>query len=89
MKRADQAIDWRDSSSSGLRKIRCADSFPGVFNTVLGMLCYLHGDHEERVSEGHMEKSLPHAMEQSVEQRVMVLCGSHIGSKSKLMESHP
>jgi putative two-component system protein, hydrogenase maturation factor HypX/HoxX len=47
MKQADRAIDWRDSSASILRKIRCADSFPGVFDTVLGLPCYLYGIHEE------------------------------------------
>src|SRR5712691_2058421 len=52
MKQADRAIDWRDSSASVLRKIRCADSFPGVFDTVLGMPCYLYGAHAEEVLRG-------------------------------------
>src|SRR5215469_5282587 len=52
MKQADRAIDWRESSESILRKIRCADSFPGVFDTVLGMRCYLYGAHEEEVLRG-------------------------------------
>ena len=43
MKQADRAIDWRESSASILRKIRCADSSPGVLDTVLGMPCYLYG----------------------------------------------
>jgi putative two-component system protein, hydrogenase maturation factor HypX/HoxX len=52
MKQADRAIDWRDCSASILRKIRCADSFPGVLDTVLGMPCYLYGAHEEDVLRG-------------------------------------
>jgi putative two-component system hydrogenase maturation factor HypX/HoxX len=52
MKQADRAIDWQDSSASILRKIRSADSFPGVLDTVLGMQCYLYGAHEEEVFRG-------------------------------------
>jgi putative two-component system protein, hydrogenase maturation factor HypX/HoxX len=52
MKQADRAIDWRDASSSILRKIRCADSFPGVFDAVLGMQCYLYGAHAEDMLRG-------------------------------------
>jgi putative two-component system protein, hydrogenase maturation factor HypX/HoxX len=52
MKQADRAIDWRESTASVLRKIRCADSFPGVFDTVLGMPCYLYGAHAEGVLKG-------------------------------------
>src|SRR5216684_2853177 len=52
MKQADRAIDWAEPSASILRKIRCADSFPGVFDTVLGMQCYLYGAHEEDVLRG-------------------------------------
>jgi putative two-component system hydrogenase maturation factor HypX/HoxX len=52
MKQADRAIDWRDASASILRKIRCADSFPGVLDTVLGLPCYLYGAHEEGVLKG-------------------------------------
>src|SRR5215470_13178976 len=52
MKQADRAIDWRESSASVLRKIRCADSFPGVLDTVLGMQCYLFGGHEEELLRG-------------------------------------
>src|SRR5215471_4280459 len=52
MKQADRAIDWLDSSASLLRKIRCADSFPGVLDTVLGIQCYLYGAHAEEVLRG-------------------------------------
>ena len=52
MKQADRAIDWRDTSASILRKIHCADSFPGVYDTVVGMPCYLYGAHGEDVLRG-------------------------------------
>ena len=52
MKQADRAIDWRESTASILRKIRCADSSPGVFDTVLGLPCYLYGAHTEEVLSG-------------------------------------
>src|SRR5258708_22772754 len=52
MTQADRAIDWRDSTASVTRKIRCADSFPGVFDTVLGIQCYLYGAHEEDMLGG-------------------------------------
>ena len=52
MKQADRAIDWAEPSASLLRKIRCADSFPGILDTVLGVQCYLYGAHEEDVLRG-------------------------------------
>ena len=52
MKQADRAIDWAEPSASILRKIRCADSYPGILDTVLGMPCYLYGAHEEDVLRG-------------------------------------
>ncbi len=52
MKQADRAIDWSEPSAAVLRKICCADSFPGVFDTVLGMPCYLYGAHAEEVLRG-------------------------------------
>ncbi|HXZ04140.1 MAG TPA: enoyl-CoA hydratase-related protein, partial [Ktedonobacteraceae bacterium] len=52
MKQAERAIDWHDSTDSILRKIRCADSFPGVLDMVLGVPCYLFGPHEDDVLRG-------------------------------------
>src|SRR2546425_979812 len=52
IKQADRAIDWTEPSASILRKIRCADSFPGILDTVLGRQCYLYGAHEEDVLRG-------------------------------------
>lgn len=52
MKQADRAIDWSEPTASILRKIRCADSFPGVLDTMLGMQCYLYGAHEEDALRG-------------------------------------
>ena len=58
MKQADRAIDWHELTATILRKIRCADSFPGVFDTVLGMSCYLYGAHEDDVLRGTPGKIL-------------------------------
>jgi putative two-component system protein, hydrogenase maturation factor HypX/HoxX len=52
MKQVDRAIDWSEPTASVLRKIRCADSFPGILDTVLGMPCYLYGAHAEEVLRG-------------------------------------
>ena len=52
MKQVDRAIDWRESTASVLRKMRCADSFPGVLDTLLGLPCYLYGAHAEDVLRG-------------------------------------
>jgi putative two-component system protein, hydrogenase maturation factor HypX/HoxX len=52
MKQADRAIDWRESSTTVLRKIRCADSVPGVLDMVLGLPCYLYGAHEDDALRG-------------------------------------
>jgi putative two-component system protein, hydrogenase maturation factor HypX/HoxX len=52
MKQAGRAIDWHESTATILRKIRCADSFPGVLDRVLGMPCYLYGAHEDDVLRG-------------------------------------
>ncbi len=52
MKQTERAIDWSESTASVLRKIRCADSSPGVLDTVLGMQCYLYGAHAEDVLRG-------------------------------------
>jgi putative two-component system protein, hydrogenase maturation factor HypX/HoxX len=52
MKQADRVIDWRDSSAIILRKICCADSFPGVLDTVLSLPCYLYGAHAEDMFRG-------------------------------------
>ena len=52
MRQVDRAIDWHESTACILRKIRCADSFPGVLDTVLGLQCYLYGAHEDDVLRG-------------------------------------
>jgi putative two-component system hydrogenase maturation factor HypX/HoxX len=52
MKQADRAVDWTEPSASILKKIRCADSFPGILDTLLGMQCYLYGAHTEDALKG-------------------------------------
>lgn len=48
MKQATRAIDWsRDSTATIVRKVRAADSAPGVLSALLGVDCFLFGVHEE------------------------------------------
>jgi putative two-component system hydrogenase maturation factor HypX/HoxX len=53
MRQADRAIDWkRDSTESIARKIRAADSQPGILDTLFGKPYYLYGAHEEDIIKG-------------------------------------
>lgn len=46
-------IDWaEDATGTVLRKLRAADSQPGVLDTLLGGEWYLHGGHRESVLRG-------------------------------------
>ena len=48
MKQADRAIDWtRDDAAAIVRKVRAADSAPGVLGSLLGTSCFLYGAHHE------------------------------------------
>ncbi|MFZ5559006.1 MAG: hydrogenase maturation protein [Pseudomonadota bacterium] len=48
MRQPDRAIDWsRDATAAVLRKIRAADSFPGVPDTLFGEAFRLYGAHAE------------------------------------------
>jgi putative two-component system hydrogenase maturation factor HypX/HoxX len=53
MRQADRAIDWmQDKTAMIVRKIRAADSAPGVRGTLLGKSCFLYGAHEEDRLQG-------------------------------------
>jgi putative two-component system protein, hydrogenase maturation factor HypX/HoxX len=53
MRQADRAIDWmQDRTAIIVRKIRAADSAPGVLGTLLGKTCFLYGAHEEERLNG-------------------------------------
>jgi putative two-component system protein, hydrogenase maturation factor HypX/HoxX len=54
MRQTDRAIDWlRDKTATIMRKIRAADSAPGVLATLLlGQTCFLYGAHEEDRLQG-------------------------------------
>lgn len=48
MKQSDRTVDWeRDAAATIVRKVRAADSAPGVLSTLAGMDCFLYGAHEE------------------------------------------
>lgn len=53
MRQADRAIDWMgDKTATIVRKIRAADSAPGVLGTLFGKICFLFGVHEEERIKG-------------------------------------
>jgi putative two-component system protein, hydrogenase maturation factor HypX/HoxX len=53
IRQADRAIDWmQDKTAMIVRKIRAADSAPGVLGTLLGKSCFLYGAHEEERLQG-------------------------------------
>jgi putative two-component system protein, hydrogenase maturation factor HypX/HoxX len=59
MRQSDRAIDWvRDDTATIIRKIRAADSAPGVLSTLLGTNCFLYGAHEEDRIKGPPGKAL-------------------------------
>ncbi|MGH6846729.1 MAG: hydrogenase maturation protein [Methylocella sp.] len=59
MRQADRAIDWmHDSTALIARKIRAADSAPGVLGTLFGKTCFLYGAHEEERLQGPPGKVL-------------------------------
>ncbi|MBA9026329.1 hydrogenase maturation protein [Peribacillus huizhouensis] len=47
MKQMDRKIDWHETTEVIARKIRAADSNPGVLDTICGEEYYLFGVHEE------------------------------------------
>ena len=53
MRQADRAIDWMgDKTATIVRKIRAADSAPGVLGTLFGKICFFFGVHEEERIKG-------------------------------------
>ena len=47
IKQIDRRIDWSESTETIARKIRCADSQPGILDEIAGTEYYLYGAHEE------------------------------------------
>jgi len=59
MRQADRVIDWlHDTTAMIIRKVRAADSVPGVLSTLLGRTCYLYGVHEEEGVRGEPGRAL-------------------------------
>lgn len=53
MRQSDRAIDWgEDTTAEIVRKIRAADSAPGVLDTIYGRHYYLYGAHAEDRIQG-------------------------------------
>jgi putative two-component system hydrogenase maturation factor HypX/HoxX len=60
MKQADRAIDWSASTEHVLRRMRCADSTPGVLDTIFGQSYHLFGGHADSVLRGRPGDVLGH-----------------------------
>ncbi len=55
----DRAIEWeRDSTDEIMKKIYMSDSYPGVFDEILGVECYLFGVHKEDKLRGKPKEIL-------------------------------
>ncbi|WP_223145970.1 formyltransferase family protein [Iodobacter fluviatilis] len=52
MKQSDRKIDWNESTEFISRKIRAADSFPGVIDTIYDEEYFLYGVYEEDFLKG-------------------------------------
>jgi putative two-component system hydrogenase maturation factor HypX/HoxX len=53
IRQAHRAIDWmQDTTAMIVRKIRAADSAPGVLGTLLGKNCFFYGAHGEERLQG-------------------------------------
>jgi len=66
MQQSDRAINWQqDDSETVLRKIHCADGFPGVLDNLLGRELFLYDAHAEGTLTGKPGE-------------VIALCGSAI-----------
>jgi putative two-component system hydrogenase maturation factor HypX/HoxX len=68
MKQDDRRIDWsRDDTATVLRKLRAADSFPGLADRIAGVDCWLFNAH----AEGTLRGAQPGAI---IAQRQGALC---------------
>jgi putative two-component system hydrogenase maturation factor HypX/HoxX len=53
MRQADRAIDWAATTPRPSSRIRAADGFPGVADTLFGEPCHLFDAHPARLSRRH------------------------------------
>jgi putative two-component system hydrogenase maturation factor HypX/HoxX len=59
MRQSDRAIDWsQDDAATIVRRIRAADSAPGVLGSILGASCFLYGAQEEDRLKGRPGQAL-------------------------------
>lgn len=55
----DRQIDWeKDTTLEIVKKIYTSDSYPGVFDTILGVQCYLFGAWEDEKLTGEVKEIL-------------------------------
>lgn len=55
IKQEDRAFDWNDTSENIIRKIKAADSSPGILTTIENEAYYVYGAHLEEVHKGRIE----------------------------------
>ncbi len=54
-----RTIDWdNDNTKTILSKIHLSDSFPGVLDEIMGVVCYLYGAHNEEKLRGNTKEIL-------------------------------
>ncbi len=54
-----RTIDWdNDNTKTILSKIHLSDSFPGVLDEIMGVVCYLYGAHNEKKLRGNTKEIL-------------------------------
>ncbi len=57
MRQSERSIDWQgDDTETVLRKIRCADGFPGVADVLFGRELFLYDGHRENTLRGEPGK---------------------------------
>ena len=79
MRQTDRAIDWlQDTTATIVRKLRAADSAPGVLGTLLGKSCFHYGRVKRSAATVRPAKFWPGVTARSALARSMALSGSPI-----------
>ncbi|MCU7966842.1 MAG: hydrogenase maturation protein, partial [gamma proteobacterium symbiont of Bathyaustriella thionipta] len=77
MKQSDRKINWfNDTSETILRKIHCADGFPGVQDSLFGRDYYLYDARVEKILQGEPGT-------------LIARCGGAIGCRPSCDNGHP
>jgi putative two-component system protein, hydrogenase maturation factor HypX/HoxX len=83
-------IDWSsDPTRTVLRKLRAADSQPGVLDELLGAHWYLHGGHPEHTLPGHSLRARGAAPGEIVATRAGAVCRATVDGAVWIPELRP